>query len=44
MKEENKDWRGAIQIYQALEQLGGPNQKEFQEVINRIRLEHYLYE
>jgi TolA-binding protein len=44
MKEETQDWRGAIQIYRGLEQLGGPNQQEFRDVVNRIRRDHYLYE
>jgi len=44
MKEETQDWRGAIQIYRGLEELGGPNQQEFRDVVNRLRRDHYLYE
>jgi TolA-binding protein len=44
LKEEDKDWRGAIQIYRKLEQLGGPNQQEFRDSINRIRRDNYLYD
>lgn len=44
IREEDKDWRGAIQVYHRLEQLGGPNQQEFRDSINRIRRDNYLYE
>lgn len=44
IREEAKDWRGAIQIYRKLELLGGPNQQEFRDNINRIRRDNYLYE
>lgn len=44
IKEEAKDWRGAIFVYRKLEQLGGPNQQEFRDNINRIRRDNYLYE
>lgn len=44
IKEDAKDWRGAITVYRKLEQLGGPNQQEFRDNINRIRRDNYLYE
>lgn len=44
IREDAKDWRGAIAVYRKLEQLGGPNQQEFRDNINRIRRDNYLYE
>jgi TolA-binding protein len=44
MKEAAKDWHGAIAIYRKLEQMGGPNQQEFRETINKIRRDNYLYD
>ncbi|MEZ0294960.1 MAG: tetratricopeptide repeat protein [Candidatus Methylacidiphilales bacterium] len=44
IKEEMQDWRGAIAIYKRVEQLGGPNEQEYHDMIMRVRREHYIYE
>jgi len=44
IREEKKDWRGAIEIYRRLEQIGGAHQQEFHDNINRLRRDNYIYE
>jgi tetratricopeptide (TPR) repeat protein len=44
IKEELRDWKGAIEIYKKLESLGGSEQVQFREIINRIRRNNYFYE
>jgi tetratricopeptide (TPR) repeat protein len=44
IREANKDWRGAIEIYRRLEQVGGPNQQKFHDLVNKIRQDNYIYE
>lgn len=44
MKEARKDWRGAIAVYRSLEKLGGPNHQEFQDAINRIKRDNFLFD
>lgn len=44
MKQAKKDWRGAIAIYRKLEQIGGPNQQEFRDAVNRIKRENFIYD
>ncbi|QDQ43056.1 tetratricopeptide repeat protein [Methylacidiphilum kamchatkense] len=44
IKEEQKDWMGALTIYRKLESLGGPTQQEFHETLNRLKKEHFLTE
>jgi tetratricopeptide (TPR) repeat protein len=44
IREKQKDWRGAIEIYRRLEQIGGADQQKFHDVINRLRRDNYIYE
>ena len=44
IREAQKDWRGAIEIYRRLEQIGGAHQQEFHDIINRLRRDNYIYE
>jgi tetratricopeptide (TPR) repeat protein len=44
MREAKKDWRGAIEIYQRLEQIGGAQQQTFHDLIDKIRRDNYIYE
>jgi tetratricopeptide (TPR) repeat protein len=44
IREEQQDWRGAIEIYKRLEQIGGPHQQEFHDLENKLRRDHYIYE
>jgi tetratricopeptide (TPR) repeat protein len=44
IKEEREDWRGAIEVYRRLEELGGPNRDQFRDMRNRIRRDQYIYE
>ena len=44
MREAQKDWRGAIAIYQRAEQIGGANQQKFHDLINKLRRDNYIYE
>ncbi len=44
IREAQKDWRGAIEIYRRGEQLSGPHQQEFHELINKLRRDNYIYE
>ncbi|MCE0484449.1 MAG: tetratricopeptide repeat protein [Methylacidiphilales bacterium] len=44
IREAQKDWRGAIEIYQRLEQIGGAHQQEFHDLINKLRRDNYIYE
>ncbi len=44
IREKQKDWRGAIEIYRRLEQVGGPNQQKFHDLVNKIRQDNYIYE
>jgi tetratricopeptide (TPR) repeat protein len=44
VRERQKDWRGAIEIYRRLEQVGGPNQQKFHDLVNKIRQDNYIYE
>ncbi|QSR88274.1 tetratricopeptide repeat protein [Methylacidiphilum caldifontis] len=42
IKEDQKDWIGAISIYRKLESLGGPTQQEFHDTINRLKKDHFI--
>jgi tetratricopeptide (TPR) repeat protein len=44
IREAQKDWRGAIEIYRRLEQIGGPHQQEFHDLVNKLRRDNYIYE
>ncbi|HEY0256336.1 MAG TPA: tetratricopeptide repeat protein, partial [Candidatus Methylacidiphilales bacterium] len=44
IREAQKDWRGAIEIYRRLEQIGGAHQQEFHDIINRLRRDNYIYD
>jgi len=44
IRESQKDWRGAIEIYRRLEQIGGPNQQLFHDLLNKLRRDNYIYE
>ena len=42
--EARKDWRGAIEVYKRLEQIGGPHAQDFHDLINKLRRDNYIYE
>lgn len=42
--ESRKDWRGAIEIYQRLEQIGGAHAQDFHDLVNKLRTANYIYE
>ena len=44
IRKQKQEWRGAVDIYRRLENLGGPNQAEFRDDINRLRREHFLFD
>jgi len=44
IRETEKDWRGAIEIYKRLEQIGGAQQQKFQDLENKLRQDNYIYE
>ena len=44
IREAQQDWRGAIEIYRRLEQIGGAHQQDFHDNINRLRRDNYIYE
>jgi TolA-binding protein len=44
MREREKDFRGAIEIYKRLEQIGGAHQQEWHDLIDKLRRENYIYE
>jgi tetratricopeptide (TPR) repeat protein len=44
LKQVRKDWKGALAIYRKLEQIGGPNQQEFRDAMNRIKRENFIYD
>ena len=44
MREAQQDWRGAIEIYKRLEQIGGPHAQEFHDLQNKLRRDNYIYE
>ncbi|QSR86238.1 tetratricopeptide repeat protein [Candidatus Methylacidiphilum infernorum] len=44
IKEDQKDWLGAIAIYRKLESLGGPTQQEFRDTVARLKKDHFLSE
>ena len=44
IRESRKDWRGAIEIYKRLEQIGGSHAQDFHDLINKLRRDNYIYE
>ncbi len=44
IRESRKDWRGAIEIYKRLEQIGGAHSQDFHDLINKLRRDNYIYE
>jgi tetratricopeptide (TPR) repeat protein len=42
--EKRKDWRGAIEVYKRLEQIGGPHAQDFHDLIIKLRRDNYIYE
>jgi TolA-binding protein len=44
IREKRKDWRGAIEIYKRLEDIGGAHAQDFHDLINKIRRDNYIYE
>jgi tetratricopeptide (TPR) repeat protein len=44
IRESQKDWRGAIEIYKRAEQIGGAHAQDFQELIDKLRRDNYIYE
>ena len=44
IRESQKDWRGAIEIYRRLEQIGGAHAQDFHDLINKLRRDNYIYE
>lgn len=44
IREARKDWRGAIEIYRRMEQIGGAHQQLFRDLQNKLRQDNYIYE
>ena len=44
IRESRKDWRGAIEIYKRLEQIGGAHAQDFHDLVNKLRRDNYIYE
>ncbi len=44
IRESQKDWRGAIEIYKRLEQIGGAHAQDFHDLVNKLRRDNYIYE
>ena len=44
IREKQKDWRGAIEIYKRCQLIGGADQQKFADLINKLRRENYIYE
>ena len=44
IREKSKDWKGAIEIYKRLEQIGGAHQQLIHDLINKLRRDNYIYE
>jgi TolA-binding protein len=44
LREAQKDWRGAIEVYKRLEQIGGAHQQLVHDLINKLRRDNYIYE
>ncbi|MCE0522779.1 MAG: tetratricopeptide repeat protein [Methylacidiphilales bacterium] len=44
IRELQKDWRGAIEIYKRAEQIGGAHAQDFHDLVNKLRRDNYIYE
>jgi TolA-binding protein len=44
IRETQKDWRGAIEVYRRAEQIGGPHAQGFHDLIDQLRRDNYIYE
>jgi len=44
IREAQKDWRGAIEIYRRMEQIGGAHQQLFRDLQNKLRQDYYIYD
>jgi tetratricopeptide (TPR) repeat protein len=44
IRESQKDWRGAIEVYRRLEQIGGAHAQYFHDLVNKLRRDNYIYE
>jgi tetratricopeptide (TPR) repeat protein len=44
IRESQKDWRGAIEIYRRAEQIGGAHAPYFHDLVNKLRRDNYIYE
>ncbi len=44
IREAQKDWRGAIEIYKRMEQIGGAHAQDFHDLVNKLRRDNYIYE
>jgi tetratricopeptide (TPR) repeat protein len=44
IRESQKDWRGAIEVYRRLEQIGGAHAQDFHDLVNKLRRDNYIYE
>jgi tetratricopeptide (TPR) repeat protein len=44
IREKQKDWRGAIEVYRRAEQIGGAHAQDFHDLVNKLRRDNYIYE
>ena len=44
IRESQKDWRGAIEIYKRMEQIGGAQAQDIHALVNKLRRDNYIYE
>jgi tetratricopeptide (TPR) repeat protein len=44
IREAQKDWRGAIEVYRRAEQIGGAHAPYFHDLVNKLRRDNYIYE
>jgi tetratricopeptide (TPR) repeat protein len=44
IRESQKDFRGAIEIYKRMEQIGGAHAQDFHDLVNKLRRDNYIYE
>jgi tetratricopeptide (TPR) repeat protein len=44
IRESQKDWRGAIEVYRRAEQIGGAHAQDFHDLVNKLRRDNYIYE
>ncbi len=44
IREAQKDWPGAIEIYRRMEQISGSHQEKVHDLIDKLRRDNYIYE